>query len=232
MAIQNLIIFMLIGSLLWGYLSGLFFDISNVVGWERWEGTIEYTFMAPISRATHILGMCAFSIIYGVVRTLAMLTAVAVVFHLDLSRANVGGAMLVLAVGSFSFMGLGTLVAIFPLMSAERGSQRITGIVEGVPLLLLRIYYKIEVLPAWMQMLSHLSPATYVLHGMRAALVDGAKLPALWSDIWPLMISGAVLIPLGLRVLLLGRVLLQENRQTQEERVGPTYSAAVPGPRA
>jgi ABC-2 type transport system permease protein len=199
MAIQNLIIFMLIGSLLWGYLSGLFFDISNVVGWERWEGTIEYTFMAPISRTTHILGMCAFSIIYGVLRTLVMLTAVAVVFHLDLSRANVGGAMLVLAVGSFSFMGLGTLVAVFPLMSAERGTQ-ITGIVEGSLLLFSGIYYKIEVLPTWMQVLSRLSPATYVLHGMRSALVDGVKLPALWRDIWPLLISGVVLIPLGLKV--------------------------------
>jgi len=199
LAIQNLIIFMLIGSLLWGYLSGLFFDISNVVGWERWEGTIEYTFMAPISRTTHILGMCGFSIIYGVVRTLAMLTAVAIVFHLDLSRANIGGAMLVLAVGSFSFMGLGTLVAVFPLMSAERGTQ-ITGIVEGALLLFSGIYYKIEVLPTWMQVLSRLSPATYVLHGMRAALVDGVRVQALWSDIWPLLISGAVLIPLGLRV--------------------------------
>ena len=93
----------------------------------------------------------------------------------------------------------GTLVAIFPLMSAERGSQ-ITGIVEGALLLFSGIYYKIEVLPAWMQMLSRLSPATYVLHGMRAALVDGVKLPALWCDIWPLMISGAILIPLGLKV--------------------------------
>lgn len=199
LAVQNMIIFMLIGSLLWGYLSGLFFDISNVVGWERWEGTIEYTFMAPISRATHILGMCGFSIVYGVLRTLAMLTAVAVVFHLDLSHANVGGAMLVLAVGSLSFMGLGTLVAIFPLMSAEKGSQ-ITGIVEGALLLFSGIYYKIEVLPVWMQVLSRLSPATYVLHGMRAALVDGVPLKGLWGDIWPLMISGVVLIPLGLKV--------------------------------
>jgi ABC-2 type transport system permease protein len=204
-AVQTMIIFMLIGSLLWGYLSGLFFDISNVVGWERWEGTIEYTFMAPISRATHILGMCLFSIIYGVIRTVVMLAAVAAVFHLDLSRANIAGAMLVLAVGSFSFMGLGTLVAIFPLMSAEKGSQ-ITGIVEGSLLLFSGIYYSIDVLPPWMQLVSRLSPATYVLHGMRAALLDGASLPALWRDLWPLLISGAVLIPLGLRVFSWGEM--------------------------
>lgn len=199
MAVQNLIIFMLIGSLLWGYLSGLFFDISNVVGWERWEGTIEYTFMAPISRATHILGMCLFSILYGVGRTVVMLAVVAAVFHLDLSRANILGAVLVLAVGSFSFMGLGTLVAIFPLMSAEKGSQ-ITGIVEGSLLLFSGIYYSIDVLPLWMQFVSRLSPATYVLHGMRAALLDGAGFAELWRDIWPLLITGTILIPLGLQV--------------------------------
>ena len=56
--------------------------------------------------------------------------------------------MLVLAVGSFSsFMGLGTLEAIVPLMRAERGSQ-ITGNVEGALLLFSGIYYKIEVLPS------------------------------------------------------------------------------------
>jgi len=204
-AVQNLIIFMLLRSLLWGYLSGLFFDISNVVGWERWEGTIEYTFMAPISRATHILGMCLFSIIYGVIRTVVMLAAVAFVFHLDLSRANILGALLVLAVGSFSFMGLGTLVAIFPLMSAEKGSQ-ITGIVEGSLLLFSGIYYSIDVLPPWMQFVSRLSPATYVLHGMRSALLNGAGFSTLWPDIWPLLISGAVLIPLGLRVFSRGEM--------------------------
>jgi ABC-2 type transport system permease protein len=202
-AAQHLVIFMLIGSLLWGYLSGLFFDISNVVGWERWEGTIEYTFMAPISRITQILGMCGFSMIYGVGRTLLMLTSVALVFHLDLSHANIPGAMLVLAVGSFSFMGLGTLVAVFPLMSAERGTQ-ITGIVEGAMLLFSGIYYKVEVLPVWMQVVSRLSPATFVLHGMRAALVDGVSTMALWPDIWPLIVSGAILIPLGLKVFSVG----------------------------
>jgi ABC-2 type transport system permease protein len=209
-AVQNMIIFMLIGSLLWGYLSGLFFDISNVVGWERWEGTIEYTFMAPISRTTHILGMCLFSILYGVLRTVVMLGAVAVVFQLDLSHANVIGALLVLAVGSFSFMGLGTLVAIFPLMSAEKGSQ-ITGIVEGSLLLFSGIYYTIDVLPGWMQFLSRLSPATYVLHGMRAALLDGASLAALWKDIWPLMITGVVLIPLGLKVFSWGEMFCKRT---------------------
>ena len=39
---------------------------TETVAWERWEGTIEYTFMAPLSRPAHLLGMGAFAVVYGV----------------------------------------------------------------------------------------------------------------------------------------------------------------------
>ena len=62
-------IILLIGAVVWSYL-GLVFEIeTETVAWERWEGTIEYTFMAPISRASHLLGMGAFAVFYGVLRT-------------------------------------------------------------------------------------------------------------------------------------------------------------------
>ena len=38
-------------------------------GWERWEGTLEYTFMAPIRRWVHLLGSTMFAMIYGLVHT-------------------------------------------------------------------------------------------------------------------------------------------------------------------
>lgn len=42
----------IIGSLLWGFLSVLFHGVAEAVAWERWEGTIEDTFMAPMHRLT------------------------------------------------------------------------------------------------------------------------------------------------------------------------------------
>jgi len=203
MDVQKPTIFLLVGSLLWGYLAGLFWDISNVVSWERWEGTIEYTFMAPISRVTHILGMCLFSIIYGVVRTAIMLVLVALVFHLDLSNANFPGALLILGASSFSFMGLGTIVAILPLMSPEKGAQ-ITGIIEGVLLMVSGVYYRVDVLPGWMQVLSRFSPATYTLQGMRDALLDGVSTTQLLPSVFRLLLMGAVMVPLGLKVFAWG----------------------------
>ena len=39
----------------------------------------------------------------------------------------------------------------------------------------LSVYYPTTVLPAWMQALSVVSPATYVIRGMRDALLDFKK---------------------------------------------------------
>src|SRR4029078_6027494 len=67
----------LIGAVIWSYLGLIFEIVTETVAWERWEGTIEYTFMAPISRASHLLGMGAFAVIYGVLRTPPLFRAVA-----------------------------------------------------------------------------------------------------------------------------------------------------------
>ena len=52
---NDLIVFLLIGTLVWAYLSAVLDDISLVVTWERWEGTIEHTLMAPVPRVLHLL---------------------------------------------------------------------------------------------------------------------------------------------------------------------------------
>ena len=38
------------------YLGILFEFLMETVAWERWEGTIEYTFMAPLSQKAHLAG--------------------------------------------------------------------------------------------------------------------------------------------------------------------------------
>jgi ABC-2 type transport system permease protein len=55
-----------------------------------------------------------------------------------------------------------------------------------------------------MRWLSVVSPATYALRGIRAAVLDGQGLAARWSDLWPLLVLGAVAIPLGLAVFRAG----------------------------
>ncbi len=202
-AFDNLTLYLVIGTAIWSFVSVVFDNVTETVTIERWEGTIEYTFMAPVSRFTHMLGTCTFAIVHGLLLTVVQLVVVSLFFHLDISHANWGASALLMAVGSVSFIGLGTMGAVLPLLFTERGAQ-MTYIIRAVMLLVSGVYYPVSVLPNWMQPLSYLSPATYVLDGLRKAIQAGSGTGALWGDIWPLLISGAVCLPLGLAIFSAG----------------------------
>ena len=195
--------FLLIGALIWSYLSMIFDILSETVQWERWEGTIEYTFMSPTSRVTHLLGMGVYAIVYGILRTAIVFGVAMLAFDLDLSNANYGAALVVLAVCSISLVGFGVVAAVMPLLSPEKG-QQVTYIVSAILLLVSGVYYPVSVLPGWMQVMAQFSPVTYALRGFRAALLHGVPLPQLWHNIWPLLVMGAVFVPLGIFIFHLG----------------------------
>jgi ABC-2 type transport system permease protein len=190
---------LLIGAVLWAYLGIVFEILTETVAWERWEGTIEYTFMAPLSRAVHLFGMGAFGVLYGVIRTALLFTVVALFFGLSFPDADFGAALLLLAVASVSFVGIGMVTAVLPLISPEKGAQ-LGFVAQGLLLVVSGVYYPVSVMPEWMQWLAKLSPATYALDGIRDAVLDGAGVREVSDDLWPLALMGVVAIPLGLLV--------------------------------
>ena len=190
---------LLIGAVIWAYLGIIFEILTETVAWERWEGTIEYTFMAPLSRVVHLAGMGLFAVFYGVVRAALLFAAIAFFFDLSMPLANFGSALVVLAVASVSFIGLGMMTAVLPLISPEKGAQ-LGFIAQGMLLVVSGVYYSVEVLPEGMQWLAKISPATYALEGIRAAILEGAGLGELGGDLLVLAIFGVVTIPLGLAV--------------------------------
>jgi ABC-2 type transport system permease protein len=201
--VQGYMTFLLIGALIWSYLSMIFDILSETVQWERWEGTIEYTFMSPTSRVTHLLGMGVYAIVYGILRTAIVLGVAMLAFDLDLDNANYLAALAVLAVCSISLVGFGVVAAVMPLLSPEKG-QQVTYIVSALLLLVSGVYYPVDVLPGWMQPLAAVSPVTYGLEGSRAALREGAGVVQLWGSIWPLLVMGVVFVPLGIWIFHLG----------------------------
>jgi ABC-2 type transport system permease protein len=194
---------LLVGAVIWAYLGIIFEILTETVAWERWEGTIEYTFMAPLSRPVHLLGMGVFAIGYGVVRAVLLFGVVAAFFSLHLPDANYTAALVLLIVASISFIGIGMMTAVLPLISPEKGTQ-LGFVAQGLLLVVSGVYYPVSVLPEWMQAIAKISPATYALRGCRAAILEGAGLTELWAEIWPLLVIGVVSVPLGLWVFRTG----------------------------
>jgi len=219
---------LVVGALMWNFMSSLYNEIAMSIAYERWEGTLEYTFMAPVSRLIHLTGVSLFSLLNSIVQTLIVLIGLLLFTDLNLRGANLPGVVVVLGVSTIAFVGLGLMAAALPVMSPERGAEA-THIFQGSLLLVSGVYYPVEVLPRWLQPLSALSPATYTLSACRKLVgignpesvpgnLMGAPLSAVMRELIILALMGAVLMPLGLWVF--GRIETWAKRTGKLKRTG------------
>jgi ABC-2 type transport system permease protein len=196
---NDLVLFLVIGTLVWSYLSAVLDDISLVITWERWEGTIEHTLMAPVPRVAQLIGTSVFGVLHGLVRTVLIMVMALPFFTIDLGGANWITAAVVVVLGSVSLIGLGILTGVLPLLYPERGEQ-LSFMVQAVVLLVSGVYYSVDTLPGWLATVSHLSPATYLLEGMRGALIEGASVGDELGNLIALAVFSLVLIPVSVAV--------------------------------
>ncbi|HUK89133.1 MAG TPA: ABC transporter permease [Blastocatellia bacterium] len=201
---------LVIGALLWSFLSVLFNEIAMSIAFERWEGTLEYTFMAPAPRLLHLAGVSLYSLLYSIGRAIFVLAGLLLFVKLSIRGANLLGILVVLLISSIAFIGLGLMAAVLPVMSPERGAEA-TNIFQGMLLLVSGIYYPVDVLPRWLQPLSAISPATYALSACRKLLgigrpgsypghLVGASITDVGHEIVILVLMGVVMVPAGLWV--------------------------------
>ena len=192
---------LLVGAVIWAFLGIIFEFMTETVAWERWEGTIEYTFMAPLSRFVHLFGQGAYAVLYGLIRASILFVAVAAFIGIHAPQANYGAALALLAIASVSFIGVGIMTSVLPLISPEKGAQ-LGFVAQGLMLVVSGVYYPVSVMPEWMQWISKFSPATYALRGDRASILHGTGLQ--WADVWPLLIIAVLATPIGLAVFRVG----------------------------
>src|SRR6185295_16045718 len=116
----QLTITLVVGALLWNYMSSLYNEIAMSIAYERWEGTLEYTFMAPVSRLTHLLGVSLFSLFNSILQTVVVLVGLLLITDLNLNGANLFGVVVTTSISAVAFVGLGLMAAVLPVMSPER----------------------------------------------------------------------------------------------------------------
>src|SRR5919199_4568488 len=76
----RLLLSLMIGAIFWNYLGIVFEILADTITWERWEGTLEYTMMAPVRRYTQLLGSAVYAVAYGLVYTAFVLIVLVLFF--------------------------------------------------------------------------------------------------------------------------------------------------------
>lgn len=185
-----------IGTIVWTYLSTIFDEISGSISLEKWESTVEYTFAAPVTRASHLLSISLYSTLLAGVRTLLLMSACIIFFDINITFHQSCMVIFILFISTLSCIGIGLMAAILPLISIESGPQA-TYIVQGILLIFSGVYYKVDILPNWAQTVSKMSPITYTLDACRKVLENNNGIQ---FELYMIGIISIITIPLSLYV--------------------------------
>jgi len=188
--------FVIIGIAFSGYFGVGLNSFARTLREAQTTGTLEAMIMSPTSVSSIIVGSALWSYVLTTIRVFLYLLIGVVLFTLNLDQANYAAALVTLILAIVAFASIG-IIAAAVIMVVKRG-EPLTILFGTVANLVGGIYYPVEILPEWLQIISRLIPVTYALRAMRMALLTGASWSVIWPDLLALLLFIIVLVPLSL----------------------------------
>lgn len=158
--------------LLWDFFTRVMQGVTMAFFEDVWSRNFLNVFASPLSIPEYISGLVATSLVTSSVGLVVMLVLAGVAFHLSYFSYGVllGPFLLVLLL-------FGIALGIFAIALVLRFGPASEWLIWPVPALLspfAGVFYPLSTLPAWMQGIGHLLPASYVFEGMRAVIAGRA----------------------------------------------------------
>ncbi len=190
--------FILIGIAFRGYLGVALLQFGNSLRSEQMMGTLEMLLATPLKVSTLIAASASFTFLYQTVTVAGYLLIGLLMGSLSLARMNLPVATLVMVPTIATFAAVGMISAAF-LMTFKRGDP-VNFFLNAGATLFGGVFFPVEVLPDSLQLISRVLPITYSLQAMRKALLAGAGIGEVSSELLVLTVFALVLVPLGLSV--------------------------------
>ena len=187
--------FALVGIAFFDYLSVALTTFDASLQEARQNGTLENLLVTQTSLPVILAGSSLYPFALMSLRTAIYIGWGALLFGFPLGGANWLGAVLVLGASVLAFSGLGILSASY-LLIFKRGNP-VNWAILGLSSVVGGMMYPISVLPRWLQYLAWITPVTYSLEGMRAAILGHASTRELLPSIAALVIFAAILLPVS-----------------------------------
>jgi len=190
--------FSLIGFVFLDYLNAAMDTFDRSLEEARDTGTLEHLLVTQTSLPVILAGSAIYPFLATTLRIAVYLAWGAALFGFPLHDANWIAVVAVLLATLFAFSGLGILSASY-LLLFKRGNPA-KWFLLGVSSVAGGMLFPVSILPAWLQLVARLNPVTYALDAMRAALLAGAGLHAVFGPLVVLVLFAAVLVPLSIAV--------------------------------
>ena len=201
--------FMYPGIIAMTVLTGSLFAGISVV-WDREFGFLKEILVAPLGRTGIVLGKAVGGTVVVLLQSLVMLV-LAPILRVPLTPALVLTLIPVVVVLSLGLSGLGILIASF--MQSQQGFQMLVQILIFPLIFLAGVFFPVNDVPGWMEVISKVNPLTYGVDAIRQIFLGGNTGLGVTVLGHVMSLGEEVLMTGLLGAILLGGAVLSFNRQ-------------------
>ncbi|MGA7076162.1 MAG: ABC transporter permease [Halobacteriota archaeon] len=169
--------------------------LPHAISFEREVGTLDGMLAAPVHRMSILGGKVIAQTTRGMLQGVMVLVLSIVLFGVVI-QGSVALVLGLLLLSVFSLVGLGILITSFT--STEETATMIMMTLTFPMMFLSGVFFPLQQMPQFMQIISQLLPLTYAVSALRRVVVLGAGIPAISTDIIILFGFGIVLLSVAL----------------------------------
>lgn len=168
---------------------------SSALRQAQTTGTMEALLMTPVRLSFIVTGSALWSYVFTSFRVLLyLILGIALGLRIEGGNWLAASCIFILTVISSASIGI---IAASIIMIVKRGNP-VTALFGSIATLVSGVWYTIDILPPWLQLVARAVPLTYALEGMRGALLQSQPWAQLLPDIIALIGFSVVLFPLSL----------------------------------
>ncbi|MFX1385205.1 MAG: ABC transporter permease [Promethearchaeota archaeon] len=165
--------------------------LPHAISYEKDIGTLDGMLTAPIKKLSIILGKSLAQTIRGLIQGIIVLILAMLLFNVVIN-GSILLVFLVLFLNVFSFVGLGILITSFT--GKEETATMMMMTIMFPMMFLSGVFFPIQQMPNFMQVISKILPLTYAADAMRKVMILGADISAISMDLTFLIVFGGVLL--------------------------------------
>lgn len=194
---QNYFQFMAPGIIAMVVVMAVMIGLATSISREKELGTLDGILVAPISRLCIILGKALSQTTRGLLQGSIVLLLSIFLFGVKI-YGSIPLVALLLFLGVFSFIGLGILIS---AIAAEQETAMMIMMTLTFPMIFLSgVFFPIEQMPGFMQIISRILPLTYTIEALRKVIILGAGISSLGKELTILITFGAITLAIAVPV--------------------------------
>jgi ABC-2 type transport system permease protein len=187
--------FIVIGSVLNSYVNTLLYGMGESIRREALQGTMDYLLVSPTNKAFVLIGKALSESLSSTIFAVSQLTISVILFGMNITLGMLLPVFFITILLILGLYGLSLVLAALSLLYKQ--SHDVSETIGYVFYVFSPVRYPIESLPSWAQVFGKLIPLTYALIIIRAIMLLGTPLSAMYFEVFALVVIDAVLIIAG-----------------------------------